>query len=181
MSPIEAMREAAANLLDASADKQEREWKEYLATGADGSATSLHAIPRAYAAAIRALPLPDSPAAASTDTDPALLALLERAAGRGMTPEEEFEQRVSFVWGQLPWKDKRSREEVRESVRMHMALAKLPASTADALLAELVACKDWMSKLPQDVSEAAYFVAKKNAEAKEIELWAAALAYLGRT
>lgn len=50
--------------------------------------------------------------------------------------------------------------------------------TAEQILAELVACKDWRNKLPKDVSEAAYFVATKNAEMKEAAAWIAARAHL---
>jgi len=46
-------REACAAMLDDEADKQEREWNEYLASGKHGPATSLHGIPRGYADAIR--------------------------------------------------------------------------------------------------------------------------------
>ena len=46
-------REACAAMLDAGADRQEAEWVEYLASGKSGPATSLHGIPRVYAAMIR--------------------------------------------------------------------------------------------------------------------------------
>ena len=50
---ILAEREACAMLLDSDADRLECEWNEYLASGKQGPATSLHSIPRGYADAIR--------------------------------------------------------------------------------------------------------------------------------
>lgn len=49
--------------------------------------------------------------------------LLRIAAGRQMTPAEEFEQRVSFVWGQLNWDDPRTIGDVREQLRRSAAEA----------------------------------------------------------
>jgi hypothetical protein len=51
---LKALEEAAA-LLDASADRQEAEWKAHIASKKKTHATSLHAIPRGYAQDIRAL------------------------------------------------------------------------------------------------------------------------------
>ena len=47
-------REACAKMLDDEADRQQAVWNEFIATGNDGPATSFHAIPRKYAAQIRA-------------------------------------------------------------------------------------------------------------------------------
>lgn len=52
------MREDAAFWLDCEADRQENAWKEHLASGVGGPATSYHSIPRCYANKLRALPLP---------------------------------------------------------------------------------------------------------------------------
>ena len=46
-----------------------------------------------------------------------LIEALRAAARRTMTPEEIFEQRVSWVYGQLPHDDPRTREQVREEMR----------------------------------------------------------------
>lgn len=51
---VKAEREACARLLDKEADRQEAAWNEHIASGRGGPATSFHAIPRGYAAAIRA-------------------------------------------------------------------------------------------------------------------------------
>ena len=48
-----AERERCAKLLDDDADRQEAAWNAHLASGASGPATTLHSIPRAYAARIR--------------------------------------------------------------------------------------------------------------------------------
>jgi hypothetical protein len=50
---VAAERERCAAILDADADKQEAEWRAHLASGKGGPATSLHTIPRAYAARLR--------------------------------------------------------------------------------------------------------------------------------
>ncbi len=46
-------------------------------------------------------------------TDPELLALIEKARTYKMTPEEVFEQRVSFVFGMLSSRSKLTRDDVR--------------------------------------------------------------------
>jgi len=51
---LKALEEAAV-VLDASADRQEAEWKAHIASNKNTHATSLHAIPRGYAQDIRAL------------------------------------------------------------------------------------------------------------------------------
>ena len=45
-----------------------------------------------------------------------LEALLKQAAKRPMTVEEIFEQRVSWVWGQLPHDDPRTIDQVRDAL-----------------------------------------------------------------
>jgi len=50
---VEREREACARWLDDEADRQEAEWKAYLASGNKGPATSFHVIPRGYAARLR--------------------------------------------------------------------------------------------------------------------------------
>ena len=50
---VAAERKRCAAILDADADKQEAEWRAHLASGKGGPATSLHTIPRAYAARLR--------------------------------------------------------------------------------------------------------------------------------
>ena len=45
-----------------------------------------------------------------------LTQLLEQAALMKMTPEETFEQRVSWVWGQLPASDPRTKDDVRNAL-----------------------------------------------------------------
>lgn len=50
---------------------------------------------------------------------PELNELLRKAAQYKMTPEERFEQRVSFVYGQLPFESKVTKEEVRENLRRY--------------------------------------------------------------
>jgi hypothetical protein len=50
---VAAERKRYAAILDADADKQEAEWRAHLASGKGGPATSLHTIPRAYAAQLR--------------------------------------------------------------------------------------------------------------------------------
>lgn len=53
---------------------------------------------------------------ANIETSPELLALLKRAANHTMTPEEKFEQRVSFVYGQQDFDNPnpRSKDEIRQ-------------------------------------------------------------------
>ena len=46
-------REACAKWLDDEADRQELAWSEYLSSGKQGPATSLHGIPRGYAEKLR--------------------------------------------------------------------------------------------------------------------------------
>lgn len=45
-----------------------------------------------------------------------LTALIERARNYKMTPQERFEQRVSFVYGQQDWSsgNTKSKDEIRE-------------------------------------------------------------------
>ena len=50
-------------------------------------------------------------------TDPELVRLLKEAAKRQMTPEERFEQKVSWVYGQLGHKHP---EITKEQVRAHL-------------------------------------------------------------
>jgi len=49
---------------------------------------------------------------------PELEALIERARNHKMTPNEKFEQRVSFVYGQQDWSsgNARSKEEIRQAI-----------------------------------------------------------------
>lgn len=44
---------------------------------------------------------------------PELEAAIERARHIKMTPEQKFEQRVSFVYGMLSSKDKRTKDDIR--------------------------------------------------------------------
>lgn len=48
---------------------------------------------------------------------PDLDALIERARQIKMSPEDWFEQRVSFVYGQLPHDSKITKDEVRAMLR----------------------------------------------------------------
>ena len=48
---------------------------------------------------------------------PDLDALIERARHIKMSPEDWFEQRVSFVYGMLPHDSKITKDEVREMLR----------------------------------------------------------------
>ena len=47
---------------------------------------------------------------------PELTALLAKARDHVMMPDEIFEQRVSFVWGQLPAGSTRTKDQVRASL-----------------------------------------------------------------
>lgn len=49
-------------------------------------------------------------------TDQQLLALLEQAKHHKLTPNELFEQRVSFVYGQLGPDNKLTKDEVRSII-----------------------------------------------------------------
>ena len=49
--------------------------------------------------------------------------LLKQAAQRPMTPEEIFEQGVSWVYGQLPEGDTRTKDEIREDMRKRLPRA----------------------------------------------------------
>jgi hypothetical protein len=53
------------------------------------------------------------------ETSPELLALLKRAAGHKMSPEQRFEQRVSFVYGQQDFDDPKPRS--KDEIRRHLA------------------------------------------------------------
>ncbi len=64
-------------------------------------------------------PVGVGPALDAVKTDPELLALLKAAANRVMTPEEAFEQRVSFVYGCMKMADGISKERVRDLLRSH--------------------------------------------------------------
>lgn len=48
-----------------------------------------------------------------TTPTPTLDELLELARAHVMTPEERREQRISFVWGMLPWDSKLTKDDVR--------------------------------------------------------------------
>ena len=52
------VREECAMKLDEEADRQEKAWTEYIASGKQGPATSFHNVTRKYASAIRARSLP---------------------------------------------------------------------------------------------------------------------------
>lgn len=45
---------------------------------------------------------------------------LKVAAGREMTPEERFEQAVSWCYGQLPAGDTRTKDDIRAQLRKSM-------------------------------------------------------------
>ena len=49
---------------------------------------------------------------------PELKAALERCKNHVMTPEEKFEQRVSFVYGQQDWSGRHQR--TKEEIRQHL-------------------------------------------------------------
>lgn len=51
--------------------------------------------------------------------DPELLELLERAKHRKLTPDELFEQRVSFVYGQIGSDSKLTKDEVRGIIKRY--------------------------------------------------------------
>lgn len=48
--------------------------------------------------------------------DPQLLKLLEEAAARVLTPEEQYEQRINFIMGHLGRKSSLTRDEVERYV-----------------------------------------------------------------
>jgi len=48
--------------------------------------------------------------------NPELDALIERARHHKMTPQEVFEQRVSWVWGMLDKDDKRTKDDIRAAL-----------------------------------------------------------------
>lgn len=50
-------------------------------------------------------------------TSPELLAALDRVRGYKMTPAERFEQRVSFVYGQMGADSAMTKDEVRAILR----------------------------------------------------------------
>ncbi|WP_394662876.1 hypothetical protein [uncultured Sphingomonas sp.] len=50
-------------------------------------------------------------------TSPELLAALDRVRGYKMTPAERFEQRVSFVYGQMSARSTLSKDKVRAILR----------------------------------------------------------------
>ena len=54
----------------------------------------------------------------SRGTSPELLALIERARHHKMTPEEKFEQRVSFVYGMQDFGNPKPR--TKDEIRAHM-------------------------------------------------------------
>ena len=51
------------------------------------------------------------------ETRPELDVLFDRARSYEMTPEELFEQRVSFVWGMLPFNSPLTKEQVRREIQ----------------------------------------------------------------
>jgi hypothetical protein len=50
-------------------------------------------------------------------TDPDLLQRLQDATGRPMTTDQWFEQCVSFVYGNLPYRSTLTKEDVRKILR----------------------------------------------------------------
>jgi hypothetical protein len=49
--------------------------------------------------------------------DPELAALIERSRGHVMTPEERREQRISFVFGMLPYRSTTTKADVRRMLQ----------------------------------------------------------------
>ena len=65
--------------------------------------------------------------------DLTLTALLQKAAKHIMTPEEVFEQRVSFVYGQLmDAQPNLTKDHVRATLRATMGRDPLPRPTGDS-------------------------------------------------
>lgn len=78
-------------------------------------------------------------------TEEELLALLRKAALHKMTPEEIFEQRVSWVYGQLPHTDLRTLSEIREEARRIGGYTTLAPVTpiAEGRSDELMKLREW--------------------------------------
>ncbi|WP_428505142.1 hypothetical protein [Roseateles sp.] len=53
-------------------------------------------------------------------SDPAVLQALERAAKMSQSPEQRFEQRVSFVFGSLGKNNTMTKDQVRQQLRREM-------------------------------------------------------------
>lgn len=89
----------------------------------------------------------------STGTDPALLALLEKARNHVMTPEEIEAQRVSWVIGQMglthpEW----TREEAEARVREALRLPSAGAPTRADLESEVARLREWCSAAADDLA-----------------------------